>query len=67
MEYPTARGREEEAVHTIREDTIRRINQGDAKAFEQLYNSYSVYLSAVGRLPSKCRAIFLLYRYSLQR
>lgn len=39
--------REKEAVQTINEDTIRRINQGDAKAFEQLYNSYYVYLSAV--------------------
>lgn len=34
-------------MQTINEDTIRRINRGDAKAFEQLYNSYYVYLSAI--------------------
>ena len=34
-------------MQTINEDIIRRINRGDAKAFEQLYNSYYVYLSAV--------------------
>lgn len=34
-------------MQTITEDTIRRLNQGDAKAFEQLYNRYYVYLSTV--------------------
>lgn len=34
-------------MQTISEDTIRRLNQGDTKAFEQLYNRYYVYLSTV--------------------
>lgn len=34
-------------MQTINETIIRRINRGDAKAFELLYNSYYVYLSAV--------------------
>ncbi len=34
-------------MQAISEDTIRRLNQGDTKAFEQLYNRYYVYLSTV--------------------
>lgn len=31
----------------VKEDIVGRINQGDAKAFEQLYTTYYVYLCAV--------------------
>lgn len=31
----------------VKEDIISRINNGDAKAFEQLYTTFYVYLCAV--------------------
>ena len=34
-------------VHNIQEKIIKRINKGDAKAFEQLYSIFYVYLCAV--------------------
>ena len=34
-------------VLIVKEDIISRINNGDAKAFEQLYTTFYVYLCAV--------------------